>query len=64
MREQEKYLSKEQEKAPEKGNPKEMGVSHLPNEEFKEIVIRVLIQTERNLGRRSTKESVKRTKQT
>lgn len=55
---------KEQEKAPEKGNPKEMGVSHLPNEEFKEIVIRVLIQTERNLGRRSTKKSVKRTKQT
>lgn len=55
---------KEQEKAPEKGNPKEMGVSHLLNKEFKETVIRVLIQPERNLGRRSTKKSVKRTKQT
>lgn len=33
---------KEQEKSPEKQNPKETEISNLPDKEFKEMVIRLL----------------------
>ena len=38
-------------------NPKEVKISHLSNKEFKEMVIRMLIKLERNLGRISTKKT-------